>query len=367
MATGLDVSHGLNVQQWDDVLFSEYLGKIVYKPFMSTGLESAILVKENLIKGSGDLVHAGLRSGLDGAGVQGDSTLEGSEEEITFYDHTIRVTQERNAVLLAGNLSEKRAAFDLRNQAKDALAEWHAQLAEARIATQFNAINGVVYGSASEGQKDAWLADNSDRVIFGALKSNNSSNDHSASLLNVDGSADKLTTSLISVAKRMAKLSTPKIRPIKIEGGVEFYLMFVTPNAFRDLLGDTAIQNAQRDVFPRLGNNHPLLNGQSFVMWDGVMVVESERVLNLSGVGASSIDVAGNVLLGAQSLVYAQGGYKDGMRMKWIEKSFDYDNQQGFSAGQIYGVSKSVYPITGASVGKDHGVVTVYTSNVGDA
>ena len=48
------------------------------------------------------------------------------------------------------------------------------------------------YGTATETQKVAWLVDNADRVLFGAAKSNNSSNDHSASLANVDSTDDKL-------------------------------------------------------------------------------------------------------------------------------------------------------------------------------
>ena len=57
----------------------------------------------------------------------------------------------------------------------------------------------MAYGTASEAQKDAWLVDNADRVLFGAAKSNNSSNDHSASLANIDNTNDKLTPGAISL------------------------------------------------------------------------------------------------------------------------------------------------------------------------
>jgi ribonuclease PH len=42
-------------------------------------------------------------------------------------------------------------------------------------------------------------------VVFGAAKSNASSNDHSAALANCDTTADKLTPDAISLMKRMAK------------------------------------------------------------------------------------------------------------------------------------------------------------------
>ena len=56
--------------------------------------------------------------------------------------------------------------------------------------------------AATEVQKDAWLVDNADRVLFGAAVGNNSGNDHSASLANIDNTAAKLTTNVISLAKR---------------------------------------------------------------------------------------------------------------------------------------------------------------------
>lgn len=365
-ATGLEQSHGLTVEQWDDQISSEYLGKIVFKPFMKMDQNSAIRVKENLAKSAGDLLHIGLRAGLDGAGVENDANMEGNEEEITFYEQGVRLTQYRNAVLLKGKLSEKRAAFSMRNEAKAALAEWHAQKAEKEIAKAFNTINGVVYATASESNKDAWLADNADRVLFGSARSNNAGNDHSVCLAEIDSTNDKLDSDIISLAKRMAITANPKIRPIKIENGVEFYVMFVHPYAFRDLLADTAIQQAQREVFPRLGNMHPLLNGQAFLYWNGVLVVESEKVLLLDGVGNGSIDVAANVLLGSEAIVYCQGGYVDGLRMSWTEQEYDYGNKWGFCQAQVFGIEKARFNTGGSSTAKDHGMVTVYTSAVGD-
>lgn len=365
--TDIGASHALAVEQWDDELYSEYLGKLVFKPFMKTSINSPIHVKENLVKGSGDVIHVGLRTGLDGEGVEGDSQLEGNEEEIEFEEMSVTINQKRNAVKIKGKMAEKRVAWNMRIQAKDALAEWLAQKVEKDIAVEFNSINGVAYSSASEAQKDAWLADNADRVLFGAAKSNNSSNDHSSSLTNIDTSADKMSPDIISLAKRMALLGSPKIRPIKIENGVEFYAMFVHPYAFRDLKQNDAIEQAQREVFPRMGNDHPMLKGQAFIYWDGVVVIESDKVLLLPDVGnGGTTDVSANVLLGAQGIVYAQGGYNDGLRMDWVEEQFDYGNKTGFQVGMIYGVEKARFQVGGASTTKDHGMVTVYTTGVGD-
>lgn len=355
----IGTSHGLTNQQWEEQLFRQYLGELRYKPFMGTSMTMPIVVKEELMKASGDKVNVGFRSALTGSGVSGTGALEGNEEALEFFNQQVTVDLIRNGVRKDGIMTEKRVAFNMREESKDALMQWAAHKVEQDIATEFNSINGVTYGSASEAQKDSWLADNSDRVLFGAATSNNSSNDHSASLANVDSTNDILSPAQVSLAKRLAKLASPKIEPVKIDNGVEMYIMFAHPYAFRDLINHSTFSQAQREVFPRLGDNHPILKGQVYAYWDGVLVIESEKVLLLDNVGASSIDVAGNVLLGAGSILYGQGGFGGMERMQWVEQSFDYNLKTGFAVSMIYGIEKARYD------SKDR-LVTVYSAAVAD-
>ena len=51
---------------------------------------------------------------------------------------------------------------------------------ETLIIQALASINGVNYAIATEGQKDAWLVDNADRVLFGAAAAGYT--DHSADL-----------------------------------------------------------------------------------------------------------------------------------------------------------------------------------------
>ena len=75
--------------------------------------------------------------------------------------------------------------------------------------------------------KDAYLAANADRFLFGAAVSNNSGNDHSASLLNIDTSADKLSAAIVTLAKMRALEADPHIRPFKVDDGKgrEFFVL----------------------------------------------------------------------------------------------------------------------------------------------
>ncbi len=354
----ISTSHGLSMEQWESALFKQYLGELRYKPLMGTSMSSAMVVKENLMKGQGDTVNVGFRAALTGAGVTGTGALEGNEEALSFYNQQVAIDIIANAARIDGKMSEKRVAFSLREQAKEALAQWMAHKVENDIAVEFNSINGVTYGSASEVQKDAWLVANQDRVLFGASTANYSVGDHSASLQLVDGSTDVLTPATISLIKRMAKMASPKIEPIRVENGVEFYIALVHPYTFRDLIGHSTFSAAQREVFPRMGENHPLLKGQTFAYWDGVLVIEDPRILRLNDVGASSIDVSANVLLGAGSILYAQAGI-DSQRISYVEESFDYNRKNGFSVSMCYGVEKARFN------NKDR-LVTFYSACVGD-
>ena len=71
----------------------------------------------------------------------------------------------------------------------------------------------ITYAAATAAQRNTWLVNNSDRVLFGASKSNNTGV-YATSLTNIDNTADKLTAAQITLAKRIARTATPKIRPI---------------------------------------------------------------------------------------------------------------------------------------------------------
>ena len=50
------VPTGLTVQQWDERYFTQYISQNWFKPFMGTGSNKMIQVKEDLTKKPGDAV-----------------------------------------------------------------------------------------------------------------------------------------------------------------------------------------------------------------------------------------------------------------------------------------------------------------------
>lgn len=360
--TTISSASSVAVKQYMDTVFRQYRDKLVLRPYMGLTSEFPIQMNQDLVARAGDAITFNLAGALSSAGVTGASTLAGNEEAQSYFAQRVTVDQLRNAVRIPW-MSEQRTEFSLYDEAKPALTTWLAQRVEDDAFKALSTINGVVYGSASEPQKDAWAADNADRILYGAAVANNSSNDNSASLLNIDSTNDIFNTEQISLAKRIAQLASPKIRPIRIENGEEYYVIFAHPLCIRDLKNSTAWKDANREGMPR-GTDNPIFTGMAG-MWDGVIIKETPKVLLLSGVGASSINVAMNSLLGAQALLFAQAGTPRGMVADLVEEEFDYGDKLGVAIRSVYQIDKAVFK-TNVTNPCQHGVVSVFSAAVAD-
>jgi N4-gp56 family major capsid protein len=358
------VPTGLTVQQWDSNYFREYLNSNWFKQFMGTGSSKMIQVKENLTKKPGDSVTFTLVNRLTGSAKGASDALEGAEEEADLRSMQITVREYAHAVRFK-KFEAQKTAIDLRQAHKDILMDWNMELDRDNIIAALGSINGVAYASASEAQKDAWLADNADRVLFGAAKANNSSNDHSASLANVDTTSDKLTPDAIALMKRMAKTANPRIRPMRAKssiGSSDGYVLFAPTQMVRDLASNSTFVQANREARNR-GMDNPLFTGADYV-WENVYIYEIEDIPSLGAVGNSSAVVRPCYLCGAQAL-----GMAWAMRPQTVEEEFDYKRAVGLGIKQWYKVEKMRFGsgTTDTDDLKDHGVVTGYFAAAADA
>lgn len=359
-----NVASGLTVQQWDDKFFMEYLTENRFAREMGTSENAIIQVKEDLTKKKGDRVHFSLINKLTQDAITGSNTLEGNEEEMTSRSFYVTVNKRRNGVRVS-EIDEQYSAIDLRNGAKTALKEWSLKDTESLIIKALASINGVAYGSATEAQKDAWLVDNADRVLFGAARSNNAANDHSAALAQCDTTADLLTPESLSLCKRIASTyANPKIRPIRedAEAGRKFYIYYAHPLAFDQLKKNSTITQAQREVQLTMENNRLFQGGD--IYWDGIIVKEITDMydtLTLTGVGGSSATVVPGFLVGAQAV-----GVAYAKRWQSKEQTFDYGDKKGVAIESIYGIEKMRFGSGESDTAdpKDHGVITHYTAVV---
>jgi N4-gp56 family major capsid protein len=352
---------GLTPQQWDDQFFVDYVRESRFKKYMGTDVNKIIQMREDLTTKKGSSITIGLVNELTGDGVTNNGTLEGNEEGLDSRSHRIYVAPLRHAVAVT-EWDEQMSAIDLRNAGREQLKIWAKKKMRDGIINALSSINGVAYTSATEGQKDAWLVDNADRVMFGALLSNNSSNDHSASLANIDNTADKLSPAIVSAMKELAQNCSPKIRPINIMEDQEWFVMFAGSRAFRDLKNNATMAQANRDARER-GKDNPLFTGDDLI-WDSVIIREIPEIANLIAVGNGGIDVCPVYLCGAQAV-----GVAWAKRTKSTDQVRDYGFVNGIGISEIRGIEKMLFGSGSADTDdlKDHGVVTGYMAGVATA
>ena len=357
------IPSGLTVQQWDENYFTEYLNQNFFKKFMGTGTNSMIQVKEDLTKKPGDAVTFTLINRLTGDAKGAAETLEGQEEDLSTRSQKLTVREYSHAVRWSAFEAQK-TAIDLRQAHKDTLMDWNMELDRDLVIEALGSMNGTAYASASEALKDAWLVDNTDRVLFGALLSNHTT-DHSTALANIDTSADKLTPDAISLMKRIAKTANPRIRPIRPKssiGGSDGYVLFAPTQMVRDLAANSTFSQANRDAGIR-GDTNKLFTGADYV-WENIYIYEIEDIPSLGAVGASSAVVRPCYLCGAQAL-----GMAWAMRPQTVEDEFDYKRKMGLAIKQWSKIEKLRFGAGSTDTDdlKDHGIVTGYFASAADA
>lgn len=363
-------------QVWVTEYLREYIRASGLMPYMSSKQNAIIRVRNELASTAGTAINIPLIGRLKGAGVTGSQVLEGNEEDLENLNDRVTVNWRRNGVVVPKSTSF-RTELDLLGAAKEALVDWEAEtlrdslLAELGSvvipgAVDINGIPGtdtsVLFAAASAAQRNAYLAANADRILFGASRSNASSNIWATSSANVDNTADKLTTAMVSLAKRMAR--TPgatqrKIRPFKTQNGAEYYVMFAPSLPFRDLKQDTAMVNANRDARAREANgmdSNPIFQDGD-LMWDGVIIREIPELPLITGGGAGGIDIAQSFMCGQSALCLAYGQQPSPKS----DPDRDYGFRPGVAVETLVGQKKVSYG------GVNYGVVTLVTAAVADA
>jgi N4-gp56 family major capsid protein len=153
------------------------------------------------------------------------------------------------------------------------------------------------------------------------------------------------------------------IRPLRANGGKEYYVAFLTPQAMAKLKLDPTFMQNLRHAEVR-GEDNPLFTGDPIVI-DGIVFHEHRHVFNTSGAApgnkwGSSGNVDGCQILfcGAQALAMADIGPPT-----WVEKGFDYDNSQGISVSKILGFLKPKFTsIYASNTVQDFGVISAYVA-----
>ena len=358
---------GLTPQIWDKLFFAEYIRANRFRKYFGTTESSMIQVKDSLTTKNGDSITFAAVRRLVGAGVTGNTVLEGNEEILDQRSMKLTVGVIRHAVAVS-DWDEQKSAIDLRDVAKMSLKNWAMEKLRSDIIIALSSVGGVPYATATATQRNNWLTANSDRVRFGHLASNYSAGVMATALATLETTDDKMSGALLSLAKRQAQTASPHIRPIQTvdTNDEEWFVVFMPSLVFRDFRSDPAVLSANANGRPREEGwmKNPMFSGGDLV-WDGCIVREIPELPVLTGAGLAGIDVAATFICGAQAI-----GAGWAQRTTTTTNSRDYGFMFGVGLQEIRGIGKLVFgrdPTADVSQLVDQGIYTLFTTATKDA
>lgn len=306
---------------WANKVWHEGVKDSYFDKFTAMDGSNVVHQNKDLTNVKGDSVVFGLMMNLTGYGVEGNrQKLSGAEDTLNIYDFTVQTQLVRNAVSRF-EADDQKSQYDMLKEIKVVLKQWLSDWLDNKLISKlsYSPSNGEVLYASAAGTQSSITAN------------------------------DKLTTTIISRAKRKAMMHAPKVQPIKIDG-MDKYIMLIHPWAARDLKDDPKWLAAQQNANIR-GSKNPIFTG-ALGEYDGVILYEYERV-QTGNIGASSANVCQNLLLGKQAACFAVA-----RPAKHIEQTDDYGNIAGNGIAFYGAVEKTKFN------GFDYGIINVMTGGV---
>jgi N4-gp56 family major capsid protein len=331
-----ETAYGVNAPEakklWSSQLAREALKATWIQRFIGDSSDDILQTYSDMKKDAGDRVRITLRMQLNGDGTAGDGTLEGNEEALATFTSDLFIDQLRHAVKSAGKMTEQRIPWSIREEAMLGLKDWWAGRMDTAFFNQmcgytpaidnrYTGMNPVIAPDAAH-----------------SYRPNTKANDQTLA------AGDEFTLAILDQLVAMAKLMTPVIRPVMIDGDQRYVAVLHTNQVtqLRTNVGTGQWLDIQKAAMTGDGSNgNPIMTG-ALGMYNGVVLHESTRVtagVN-SGTGATVAGVRRAVLMGAQAGVIAFGKGMGFNNFDWNEELFDYGNKLGVEAGLIHGLSK---------------------------
>lgn len=329
---------------WAKRVWTAGVRNAYFSRFMGKGTNNIIQIVDDLQKKNGDTLTIPLRLPLTGKGRFDDNKLEGFEETILHRDCSVTIHQIRHATILEGRYAEKLTELPLRQEAHEALADW---LSDYIDMTFFTIFTGTEHPFAPLPADFPFTIDppSTNRTMYAGGWTSVSS----------ITPTDVFTPQLITEAKLKAKEDPyTAIRPVKVDGR-ETYVILINPYQARDLKANPDWIEAQKHANIR-GEKNPIFTG-AIGWWDGCVVHEHDRVPRTND-GSGGTAVGHALLLGAQAGIFAEG-----QASRWVERDFDYGNQQGYSISRMCGFKKTSFKFDGVN-DTDFGVINIMTAAV---
>jgi N4-gp56 family major capsid protein len=358
------VQASLTPQIWDDQFSEEFFQTNPFAMYAGTGTNKIIRMKEDFASRRGNGITFEFITNLERGVILDRQPLRGHEDKLGEYGDKVFWNLRKKGISIH-EYDADHAGIDLRKAARGALKGWADEDVKWETIDRLGDVGtncNIPFATAAAADKNTWVANNSDRVLFGAAKSNYSATFATAAG-NVDSTNDKLTRANLSLLKRVALTAKPRITPISVEqrSNRRYFVAFAHPLVFRDFAKDAESISATVSVIER--NEGIFLGGDR--EWDGVVLHEVDDMPLYTGIGNGGIDVSPVYLVGQEAL-----GWAIKARYRSRTQEDDYGQVEGLGMIGKWGMKKLAYGLSDASVtgvtGKQRGVVTGFFSAVGD-
>jgi len=359
----------------------EWVRENLFAPYMGEDITAIIRKRMDLTSG-GEQMNIPLVARL-GATAVGSGPLAGNEESIDNYGMRVWIDWARNAIKT--NKAEKQkdssAIFDI---ARPLLSDWLKELNRDEIIQAFYAlvsesapaglgssagqrVNGILIGDSTAAQRNTWVTDNGDRVVFGALNSNYSTTFATATAT-LDSTNDIANTANMRFLKRVARAANPKIRPFKLKDGREYFVAFHGSRTFRDM--KASLETINSNVRPREGdgmNKNPIFQDGD-LLYDGVIHREVPEIDTQAPTLYATAGAGGTTpirpvwLCGQSAMAMAYGQMAKPTQLD----NTDYQFNNGVGIETAYGLAKMFKKTTSGAL-KEWGICTGFYAAVADA
>lgn len=323
-----------------ETFFSKMIGK--------RGSGKPIIINDKLFKGkqAGDtgrfhFVPQNYSDGIEGQ----NASVTGNEDQIEEFYMDLKIDQVTKAFAKKGKMTDKRTIISLREEFKVQLANWFRWRTEidmicamdGRMTDGVTKLTGAALASATrvKGSGRCFRPDYADSK-FSTLQVTEANSTDTA-LLSAMNATDKLNTATLDELQYLAKSANSKypMKPIRVADGNEYYILTVHPKAAIDLRRDERWE--KRAVAALTGNktleSDPIATG-AIGVWEKIIVKEANYINTVKN-AAGTVEIARNILLGADAvaMAYAQN-------LDYTEELRDYRRIMGVAADEIRGIKK---------------------------
>ena len=355
------ISTNLQTIEFRKDFFREYNRANRFNGYSGKGPNNIICQK----MGSGHTLRHPLVTRLQGAGVSGNSMLRGTGESIGNYSWDTVPTYYRHAVEFNKEDYEK-TNLNLMGEARPLLMEWAMNEQRTRQINAMGALyDGTTYSNLAvtsagfETIADAWLVNNSDRVIFGA--SAGSHTNHSDDLAQIDATDDKFIYQRVDDMRRLAEDADPHIRPYQTNEEGEVYVIFAGSVTFNHLKASLATINTSADVRGmKITSGGNIIARDGDLFYNGCIIRKVPEITTLfsNASGKPLYDVGSGLavivepafLCGMQALVHGLGQAPDII----VDREYDFKFRPAVAVELKEDIKKAYFNNI------QHGMVTGY-------